>query len=118
MFYPLFQVGKNFDIEMDIVSEFIEKDKQQMAGEMSDTIDADILREIQMVLHMIDEHEKIRLKDIAQRLEVPPVQVGYRLKAMNVKRKHGCDGTYIDLTDKETINELSYLFIKYHINGD
>jgi len=118
LFYPLFQVGKNFDIEMDIVSEFIEKDKQQMAGEMSDTIDADILREIQMVLHMIDEHEKIRLKDIAQRLEVPPVQVGYRLKAMNVKRKHGCDGTYIDLTDKETINELSYLFIKYHINGD
>jgi hypothetical protein len=118
LFYPLFQVGKKFDIEMDIVSDFIEQDKQKMADTMSDTIDADILREIQTVLRMIDEQEKIRVKDIAQRLEVPPVQIGYRLKAMNVKRKHGCDGTYIDFMDKETMNELSYLFTKYHIDGE
>ena len=118
LYYPLFMVGKEFDVTPDLVGDYLEEDKQQMAGEMSDTIDADILREIQMVMHMIDEHEKIRVKDISDRLDSQPRIVANRLKSMNINRMHGRDGAYVDLLDKKTMEELSYLFAKFHINGD
>ena len=118
LYYSLFTVGKEFGITPELVEEYLVEDKKQMAGEMSDSIDADILREIQTVLHMIDEHEKIRVKDIADRLDSQSRIIGYRLKSMNIQRKHGHDGAYVDFTDKKTMDELSYLFTKFHIDGD
>ena len=118
LYYPLFMVGKEFDVTPELVKDYLVEDKQQMAGEMSDTIDADILREIQTVLSMVDEHEKIRVKDISDRLDSQPRIVANRLKSMNISRKHGHDGAYVDFTDKKTMDELSYLFTKFHINGD
>lgn len=115
LYLPLFVVGDKFNITPDDVKELLVEDKKKMDSEMSDTTEADILREIKIVFHGIDEQERIRVSDIAQRLEIPARSLGYRLKAMNIDRKHGHDGAYIDLTDGKTTDELNYLFSKYHV---
>jgi len=41
--------------------------------------------------------------------------IGYKLKSMNIKRKHGREGHYIDLNDEETKKQLRYMFDHFHI---
>ena len=42
--------------------------------------------------------------------------VGHRLKALDVERKHSRDGVFIDLTDPSVLDQLQYLFRKYHVD--
>lgn len=115
LFYPLLCVGKVFDVTVEDVKEYLVEDREKMDVEMSDTLEADILREIKIIQDAIDVIDRVRVGEIAMRLDVKPHVVGYRLKNMNIPRGHGRDGAFIDFNDKKTTTELSYLYSKYHV---
>jgi len=115
LFDPLLTVGADFGIAVEEVEDYLKEDKATLDEAMSDTLEAEILREIKVYYHAIEECESIRVKEIAEHLDANPRTIGFRLKNLNIKRKHGREGAYIDLTDKDTQRELQYLFKKYRI---
>ena len=117
LFDPLLAVGADFGVVYDDIKEYMVEDQEVLGETMADTLEADILREIKIWYHGIEETERITIMDLASHLNMEPRAVGYRLKNMNIKRKHGREGAFIDLTDEATQKELQYLFKKYRIGG-
>lgn len=117
LFLPLLRAGRPFDISEEDLSDYLMIDKGVIADELSDTLEADVLREIKIIQDSIDVMDRVRVGEIAMRLDVKPSVVGYRLKNMNVPRGHGRDGAFIDFNDKKTTTELKYLYSKYHVEA-
>lgn len=115
LFLPLLRAGVPFEITEEDLSDYLKVDRSIISDELSDSQEADILREIKIMQDAIDVTDRIRIAEIAMRLDVKPVVVGHRLKNMNIPRAHGRDGAFIDFNDKKTVTELKYLYSKYHV---
>jgi len=117
LFLPLLRAGVPFDISEEDVSDYLMIDKGVIADELSNTLEADILREIKIIQDAIDVMDSVRIGEIAMRLDKKPEIIGHRLKNMNIPRGHGRDGAFIDFNDKKTVTELKYLYSKYHVEA-
>ena len=111
----MLRAGVPFEITEEDLSDYLKVDRSIISDELSDSQEADILREIKIMQDAIDVTDRIRIAEIAMRLDVKPVVVGHRLKNMNIPRAHGRDGAFIDFNDKKTVTELKYLYSKYHV---
>jgi Protein of unknown function (DUF3631). len=101
--------------------DYIRVDKIEKEKEMADTYEAEILRKIKTQWESVrgegyvDSPSRIIIKQLA---EDPKERrkIGYKLKAMDIERKHGMEGNYIDLEDEKTVQQLKYQFKHFHID--
>ena len=114
---PLLAVGRDFGVDWDDLKDYVKRDRKKLDEEQRNSTEGSILQIIRKYYHGIDDPESIRTAEIAQELDIKPISLGYTLRSMNISRKRGNAGMYIDLTDKETQEELKELFIKYKLEA-
>lgn len=120
IYAPLSQVRSLLGWNDNELVDYILIDKRKKEQEMSETFEASILRKIK------DIWENPDLEDAPPRILVKYLtedpkdrtKIGYKLKAMNIERKHSKEGQYIDLEDPATVKQLKYLFRHFHIVDD
>ena len=101
--------------------DYIRADEIEKEKEMADTYEAEILRKIKSKWESvrgegyIDSPNRIIIKQLS---EDPKERrkIGFKLKAMDIERKHGMEGNYIDLEDEKTVQQLKYQFQHFHID--
>jgi len=122
IYSPLMQIRPILLWRDDELIDFILKDKIEKEQDMADTAEASILLKIKEFWEnpdLDDAPERVWVKDLVGSDVRDPVKerryIGYKLKSMNIKRKHGREGHYIDLNDEETKKQLRYMFDHFHI---
>ena len=115
LYLPLLAVGHDFGIDWDDLKYYVKRDRQKLDEEQRNSTEGSVLQTIKKYYQGIDEQESIRTVEIALELDIKPNRLGYILRGMNIPRKRLKAGMCIDLTDKETQEELEDLFIKYKL---
>ncbi|GAI09996.1 unnamed protein product, partial [marine sediment metagenome] len=112
IFYPIITVARSLDKDVEEIIGFAKEKKKEFLEEMSGTETASILAYIQTKEYGIDEVEAVKIKEMAEELDLQTRHVGHILRNLSVKRKRTRDGMYVDLADSDTQDQLEYLYKK------
>jgi len=118
IFYPIVTVARSLDLDIEEIVGFAKEKKKEFLEEMSGTEAASILAYIQNKEYSIDEVESVKIKEIADDLDLRTQFVGYTLRNLGVKRKRSREGMYIDLTEEKTQGDLEYLYKKFGVSPE
>ena len=120
IYTPLIITTEYLGWNTDTIIDFAKRDSVKKLKEMQETKEGQIL---QAIKEMIDEGRggtnlqgettRILVKDIAEQTGLDSRTIGFRLRALDVERKHCKEGSYVDITDDKTWEQLQYLFRKY-----
>lgn len=117
-FLPIIAVEHHFNGDYSDIVEYGEKAEVKQDKEMTSTLEADILGEINNQLYDVGEWERARPKYIAERLDVKPEVVGWSIKSMGIPITRDKIGKYINLQDTETKDVLKELYKRHGIDAD
>ncbi|RLC79284.1 MAG: hypothetical protein DRJ03_23775 [Chloroflexi bacterium] len=124
IYLPIIAVADFFQLDLDDLVKFIEKDGIEKLRELQESLEGRIVAAIKEIIDedigqeaLSGEKVWIPIKDIAEKVDEHPRKVGLKLKVLDIRRTRTREGVVIDLALKENQEQLKYLFRKYGLSS-
>ena len=118
IFTPIIAVAEYFGEDYSDIIEYAKELEKVRKQEMSTGLDADILEIIAKPDETIGKEYDVRLKRIADLLDVTPQKIGYAVRSMGIIPVRDNKSTVVRKGDLDTLNVLIELWKRYSIDVD
>jgi len=124
IYLPIIAVADFFQLDLDDLVKFIEKDRIEKLKELQESLEGRIVTAIKEIIDedlgqeaLSGEKVYIPLNLIAEKVGEDARIIGKKLKVLDIQRTKTREGRVIDLSLKENQEQLKYLFRKYGLSS-
>ena len=124
IYLPIIAVADFFQLDLDDLVRFIEKDRIEKLKELQESLEGRIVTAIKEIIDedlgqeaLPGEKVYIPLNLIAEKVGEDARIIGKKLKVLDIQRTKTREGRVIDLSLKENQEQLKYLFRKYGLSS-